>query len=136
MDFSPYMTVPAALKFREDIGGEQAIMSHNHRLAIDGGSYLAHVLNTEILQDEDQIANMVDVRLPINNADNPKLSENFFIDTFLTRFSQTYVSVHKHGGKWWMRVSAQIYNDLTDFEVLSKVILTICSEINGKEFSD
>lgn len=131
MDFSTYMTVPAAIKFREDVGGEQEVISYNHQLAVDGGTYLANVFRTEILQDEDQIANMVDVRLPINNADDPNLSDEFFLELFLTRFTQTFVTVYKHGGKWWIRTSAQIYNDITDFEVLSKVILTICNEINA-----
>lgn len=131
MDFSPYMTVTAALKFREDVGGEQAIMSYNHKLAVDGGTYLANVFGTEVLQDEDQIGNMVDVRLPIDNPDDARLSANVWIDTMLYRFPEVFAPIHKHGGQWWIRVSAQIYNDLTDFEVLSKVATTICNEFNS-----
>lgn len=131
MDFSPYMTVTAALKFREDVGGEQAIMSYNHKLAVDGGIYLANVFGTEVLQDDDQIANMIDVRLPIDNPDNPTIVGNFWIDTLLTRFPQVFAPAYKHGGKWWVRVSAQIYNDLDDFETLADVYSTICAELNG-----
>lgn len=131
MDFSPYMTVPAALKFRQDVGGERAIMAYNHKLAVDGGTYMANVFGTEVLQDEDQIANMVDVRLPIDNADNPKIIGNFWIDTLLTRFPKVFAPAYKHGGKWWVRISAQIYNDLDDFETLADVYGTICDELNG-----
>lgn len=131
MDYSPYMTVTAALKFREDVGGEQVIMSYNHRLAIDGGTYLATVFNTEILQDEDQMGNMVDVRLPINNPDDTRLNTNFWIDTLLYRFPEVFAPVYKHAGQWWIRVSAQIYNELDDFVVLGNVYSTICGELNG-----
>lgn len=131
MDFSPYMTVPAALKFREDVGGEQAIMSYTHRLAVDGGNFIANVLGTEVLQDVDQIANMVDVRLPIDNPDDLRLNTNFWFDTLLYRFPQVFVPAYRLGGQWWIRISAQIYNDLTDFEVLGNVFSTICNEING-----
>lgn len=132
MDYSPYMTVPAALKFREEIGGEAVIMSYNHRLAVDGGNYLATVFGTEVLQDSDQIANMVDVRLPIDNPDDFELTPNFWIDTQLYRFPEVYATAYKHAGQWWIRVSAQIYNDLSDFKVLGNAFSTICHEINGK----
>lgn len=132
MDFSPYMTVPAALKFREDVGGESAIMSYNHRLAIDGGTYLANFFGTQIIQDEDQIGNIVDVRLPINNPDDPMLNTDFWIDTLLYRFPEVFAPTYKHGGHWWIRISAQIYNDLTDFQVLGNVYGRICDELNMK----
>ncbi|KAG4065742.1 hypothetical protein HA402_012420 [Bradysia odoriphaga] len=132
MDFSSYMTVTAALQFREDVGGEEAIMSYTHQLAIDGGRYIANVLGTEVLQDDDQIANLVDVRLPLSNPDNVILSTKFWIDTMLVHFPHTFVPAHKHGGKWWIRISAQIYNDLTDFDALGEVITRVCHDINGR----
>lgn len=131
MDFSPYMSVPAALKFREDIGGEQVIMSYNHRLAVDGGTYLANVFGTEVLQNDDQIGNMVDVRLPINDPSNPIIVGNYWVDTLFNRFPHIFAPVYKHGEHWWVRVSAQIYNDLNDFELLADVFATICAELNG-----
>lgn len=33
-DFTMYLTVPVALKFRRDIGGEERIMAYNHSLAV------------------------------------------------------------------------------------------------------
>lgn len=135
MDFSPYLTVPAALEFRKNVGGERAIMSYNHRLAVDGGKCLAQIFKTEVLQDEDQIANMVDVRLPINDPDDPKMSSSFWTNTLLTRFPQVFVPAYKHGGKWWIRVSAQIYNDIRDFRTLGDVVMTICDELNGNKLA-
>lgn len=33
-DWTPYMTIPAALKFRKSIGGEDRIMAYCHSLAV------------------------------------------------------------------------------------------------------
>lgn len=131
MDYSPYMTIPAALQFREDVGGEAAIMEYNHRLAVDGGIYIKNIFGTEILQDDDQIGSMIDIRLPIDNVNDPRLTSSFWVDTLLDRFPQIYAPVYKHGNQWWIRISAQIYNDFDDFELLGNVFSTICSEING-----
>lgn len=131
MDYSPILTVTAALKFREDVGGEEAIMNYNHRLAIDGGTYLANLFGTEILQYLDQIGNMVDVRLPINNPNDGNLTPSFWSSSLFERFPHIFVPTNKIGDKWYIRVSAQIYNDLDDFEVLGNVFNTICNEING-----
>ncbi|KAG5221652.1 PLP-dependent transferase [Salix suchowensis] len=44
IDFSPYLSVCAAMDFREKIGGEQAINAYCHKLALEGGRRLASVL--------------------------------------------------------------------------------------------
>lgn len=124
------MTIPAALRFRDDVGGEEAIMAYNDRLTVDGGTYIANVFGTEILQDLDQIANMVDVRLPIDNPEDPT-SPSFFTSIQFSRFPNIFGAVNKHGNHCFVRISAEIYNDLNDFEKLGNVFSTICNEING-----
>jgi hypothetical protein len=42
---------------------------------------------------------------------------------------KAFGSTFHHNGKWMMRCSAQIYNEIEDFEKLGKVILDICAEI-------
>lgn len=61
-DFSPYLAVPAALQFREDLlGGERRLNEYCHNLAIQGGQAAAKVLGTSILETDSQelTANMV-----------------------------------------------------------------------------
>jgi len=133
MDYSPFLTVTAALKFREDVGGEEAIMSYNHQLALAGGTYIANVFGTEVLQTEDQMGSMVDVRLPLDNPDDSRLTGAFWTDTLLYEHQEVFAPTYKHGGQWWIRISAQIYNDLTDFELLANAYSTVCNDLNGRK---
>ncbi|CAL8111416.1 unnamed protein product [Orchesella dallaii] len=130
MDYSSYMTVPTALQFRREAGGEDVIMKYNHDLAYNGGRRMAELFGTSIMQDEEQIGSMVDVRLPVNNPDDSKLDGEWWIDEQLYRHPNTFSSVYKHNGSWWVRVSAQIYNDLSDFELSAQHFLDICNELN------
>jgi hypothetical protein len=93
MDYSPYMTVPAALKFRNEIGGEEAIRNYTHNLALQAGEYLAQRYGTEVLQTEEQLGCMVDVRLPVNYPDDPSIGGGFWIDTQLYQYPQVSLSI-------------------------------------------
>ncbi|ODM97586.1 hypothetical protein Ocin01_09069 [Orchesella cincta] len=132
MDFSSYMTVPAALQFRKEVGGEVAIMEYNHNLAYLGGQLLASAFNTEVLQEKNQIGSMVDVRLPVDNPDDPKLTPRWWVDEQLNmKYNQTFSPAYRHNGHWWVRVSAQIYNDLSDFDICAQHFLAICNDLNN-----
>ena len=37
--------------------------------------------------------------------------------------------VFVHNGKWWVRVSAQVWNEMSDFEYLGKVLAETCKEV-------
>jgi len=88
MDYSPYMTVTAALEFRTEIGGEEVIRNYTHGLAKFGGEYLAGRYGTEVLQSDEQMGSMVDVRLPLLNPDDPTINIEWWIDTLLYEYAQ------------------------------------------------
>jgi len=52
IDFPAYLSVPAAIKFRESIGGEKAINEYCHKLAIEGGKRVAASLGTSVLDPQ------------------------------------------------------------------------------------
>lgn len=45
------MTIADAIKFREDIGGEERIMQYNHTLAVQGGRRLRKLWRTDIMEN-------------------------------------------------------------------------------------
>ncbi|KAI8636830.1 pyridoxal phosphate-dependent transferase [Parasitella parasitica] len=51
LDTSPYLCVEAALKYRESLGGEQAINDYCHGLAVKGGALVADILGTRVLEN-------------------------------------------------------------------------------------
>lgn len=126
MDYSPYMSVSAALAFRRSVGGEEAIQRYNHNLAIEGGAYLVTRFGTEVLQEADQLGSLVDVRLPLVTPNNPIIhTRGWWLDTLLFRYPSVFAPPHFHNGQWWTRLSVQIYNDMSDFEAAADVFLEI-----------
>ncbi len=77
LDFTPYLSIkhgkpshndaaslilrkPTALNFRKWLGGEEAINTYCHNLAVSGGKRLAEILGTRILDETGEITlNMV-----------------------------------------------------------------------------
>lgn len=40
------------------------------------------------------------------------------------------ITGYAHGGLWWARLSAQIYNDESDFVYCGKVLTELCERLN------
>jgi hypothetical protein len=72
IDNTPYLCIPAALAWRESIGGEDAIMKYCHNLARDGAKLVAKELGTEVLENATDTLGrqcmLANVRLPISGA--------------------------------------------------------------------
>src|SRR5690606_4982850 len=117
---SSYLSFPAGIDFRATFGDEN-VMKYMHQLAVAGGHLLAHMWHTSLLVSDDMIGSMVNVQLPPTNKtvvveDLPwRLLEKY----------NTYVPVFPIQGLWYTRVSAQIYNELSDFEYLGAAVLDL-----------
>ncbi|KAI9002255.1 putative aminotransferase, partial [Gaertneriomyces semiglobifer] len=126
IDSSNYLSVPAALAFRERIGGEDKIMRYSNDIAKRGAEILAKKLGTEIMFPSADIA-MHNIRLPLSSSEVGShrgrvaswlLEQMDSFDTFLSIFS--------YRDEWWVRISGQIYLEEEDFVkgagVLSKLV--------------
>ncbi|CAG8567661.1 5281_t:CDS:2 [Cetraspora pellucida] len=127
-DYCPYLTVLSALEFRREIGGEEKIRTYCHDLVVKGGKLIASILGTEIIGPEHIIPNMVNIRLPVD-VSNEKISLETLNNLLFDKY-HCYVSPFKHNGYWYVRASAQIYNDLSDFEKVGKALREICENFN------
>jgi len=102
------------------LGGDAAIMSYMHQLAAQGGQILAKAWGTEKLVDDEFIGAMVNVRLPdtaLACCDLDGLSARVYSEY------NTWVPAIEWAGNCYMRVSAQVYNELSDFEMLARAVL-------------
>ncbi len=102
-----------ALDFREWLGGEQKINDYCHPLALSGGKLLSELLGTPLLDPTGEFTlNMVNVGLPLA----PSIPENANTLGFLLRnlIEDWHVSaaVFRHNGRWWVRASAQVWNEV------------------------
>eukprot|EP01119_Soliformovum_irregulare_P003875 TRINITY_DN14921_c0_g1_i1.p1 TRINITY_DN14921_c0_g1~~TRINITY_DN14921_c0_g1_i1.p1 ORF type:complete len:406 (+),score=104.66 TRINITY_DN14921_c0_g1_i1:191-1408(+) len=122
-DYSAYLSMVDAINFRKSFG-EERIFSYMHNLAMEGGRLLGDLWETDILTP-DMTSAMVNVRLPGNASDDfmnnlPKM----LLDKY-----DTWVPVIKIQGHWYLRASAQIYNDIADFEMLGNAVLELLSHL-------
>lgn len=122
-DYSSYLTIADALDFRKTIGSEQSIYEYNHQLAIDAGNLMASLWNSSTLTSTDQsISTMNNIELPLfiqtidqmNNLYQKLINEtNIFLPMF------------EFDGKFYCRISAQIYMELNDYQHVAHIVLNM-----------
>jgi len=125
-DMCGYLSIPAALAFRRDaLGGDEACR-YMHTLACEGGRLLAHMWHTRTLADSDLTAAITNVVLP---AMPDAVAQG--LPTALNRPGRpfrTWVPTFKYCGEWFVRVCAQVYLEITDFQALGEAVLAILAE--------
>ncbi|KAI0833344.1 PLP-dependent transferase [Trametes gibbosa] len=145
MDLAPYLSVTDAIAFREWLGGETAIYEYCHKLALDGGKRLAEVMQTRVLDEDGELTvNMPNVQLPLPvektkgeiYTHDQLVKIYFFLQEKLLLEWKTFAALYFHGGAWWCRCSAQVYNEISDFEYLGKAINALCKEIKENVLAD
>ncbi|KAL1963531.1 hypothetical protein VTN77DRAFT_8112 [Rasamsonia byssochlamydoides] len=144
MDYAPYLCVPAALKFRQDVcGGEEAIINYCSHIAQEGAKRVATILGTEVMAI-DQPCPLVNVRLPIEPPRDLTTAEaqqrisavNAFVGKMTVREYKTFVPTIFHNGCWWARLSGQIYLTLDDFERVGRILRDICDRASEASTSE
>ncbi|KAK0452766.1 pyridoxal phosphate-dependent transferase [Desarmillaria tabescens] len=134
IDWAPYLSIAAALEFRKWLGGETVINEHCHNLAIEGGKTLAKVLNTKVMDEDGQFtAHMVNVVMPLSGDLKPTLELDQMLKNKLLVKHNVYAAPYYHNGMWWVRCSAQIWNEVEDFKKLGTALPAVCGEIE-KEY--
>lgn len=113
-DPSALLAVPAALAFF-DQAGWPAVRQHNNELARQGAEYVAARIGTGSPDFGGLSAAMRLVRLPEPLDDSAaRALERLLFDRY-----QIVVPVTSHSGWRWLRLSAQLYNTMTDYERLA-----------------
>ena len=130
-DYSKYLAVPTALQFRQWLGGERAIHSYIHGLAVKGGAYLASRWNTSVMLPEHQYAALVTVQVPCRNtAEDAAVGLPVCpadIQTVLYQRFNTFIPVTGLASQStpYLRISVEVYNEMSDFEMLAGAIESI-----------
>ncbi|KAK3374685.1 aminotransferase family protein-like protein [Podospora didyma] len=156
-DTTPFITIPAALQFRNNVcGGEAAIREYCYRLAFDGGNRVAEMLGTEVLENTQRTLRprcmFANIRLPVTIVpaergvqhpnDNAIITEDevervlAFIYTKLATELDTSLMVFAIAQSIWTRFSAQIYLEMSDFEWGARMLLNLCERIRAGEWKE
>ena len=154
LDNSPYLCVKDAIEWRENVlGGEDAIFEYLWNLNKTGCEVVAKALDTQVLENKaGTLTNnaMGNVALPIWVGEKgPGAKDGDFVleegewnkafnwmQTIMKDDYKTFLSMFVHGGRFWIRISAQVYLDLDDYEWLAGAVKELCGRVEKKEFKD
>jgi len=121
-DYTPYLTVPAALKFMESLGWER-VRRHNRALARYGREVVESALSTGPAVDpglDQMFEAMTLVRLPKGVAENDE--EARALQARMAEELAVEASPVAWNGRGYMRLSAQAYNAPAEYDRLAKGI--------------
>jgi isopenicillin-N epimerase len=125
-DPSAWLSIPAAFEFMDRLG-EENVRRHNRVLIREGIKYLAEEWGTSLNTPDDMIGSMALVplpeTLPFNSLDEGRLK----LQRGLKEVGNVAAIVPfcDDEGLFWIRLSAQIYNDMSDFEKLAETVRRI-----------
>ncbi|KAF8898199.1 PLP-dependent transferase [Mucidula mucida] len=133
VDFTSYLCIPTCLEFRSWLGGEEKINNYCRCLAIDGGRRLARMFDTRVMDETPHAQltlNMTNVKLPLPTkvSKDKKTEVNDFLELSLLKQYNVFAVTFYHGDAFWVRCSAQVFNDMSDFERLGDALLVLCNE--------
>ncbi|KIJ57818.1 hypothetical protein HYDPIDRAFT_34765 [Hydnomerulius pinastri MD-312] len=130
IDYVPQISVSAALDFRQWLGGEHKINEYTHNLAIAGGKRLAERLGTSVMDPEgDLTLSMVNVELPIPGDIEYSDEVNLLLQHTMLLEWNAYAAHYRHNGKWWTRCSVQVWNEISDFDLLANAFKDACARV-------
>jgi isopenicillin-N epimerase len=117
-DPSAWLAVPAAIDFHAWLGGP-SLRAHNSALARDAANLLAQRWRSERATSESLTGSMAAVRLPASGAATAQRALE--LRRLLFDRHRIEVAINPFAGALWVRISAQAYNELSDYERLAQV---------------
>ena len=115
-DPTAFLVLPAALACHDSLGGA-ALMARNAALAREAARLLAGRWCTGLGGPESSFAAMATVRLPLDGEASP--SRAVALRRWLSDTQRIEAAVNAESGALWLRLAAQAYNELADYERLA-----------------
>ena len=119
-DPSAWLAAPEGIAFLHELGFD-AVRRYNHDLAVRAAHMLADRWGTRFEVADEDVGFMATVPLPErlgNTADAAaRLRDRLLFD------ERIEVQVHAAHGRMWARISAQVYNEMGDYERLAEAVV-------------
>jgi isopenicillin-N epimerase len=130
-DPSPYLCVPVAINFMGSLwdGGWPELMAKNHALALAGRQILLDKLGLPLPCPDEMVGSMAVVPLPDENSDVVAKGGIAPLQEALWEIFKIEVPVipWPDSSKRLVRISAQYYNTLSQYEYLAKALVELIS---------
>jgi hypothetical protein len=143
LDNSPFLCVPDCFQFiEEECGGQREYMEYCKTLGREGGAIVAKLLRTEVMDNKEGTLSRCffsNVRLPLNAkrfTSAEKIQVTQWITSKLVFDHHTFVAVFFHADAWWVRLSAQVYLEPSDFSWVAQILDQLCRQVTDGNFLD
>jgi isopenicillin-N epimerase len=117
-DFSAWLAVTEAIAFARQLGVTE-IYNHNHNLAVWAGQLLVHAWGGHTTAPSSTIGSMTTIQVP---AKKNKYSDRELHD-YLWEFHHIEVPIIPFANRLWVRISAQVYNEPSEYRLLAEALL-------------
>jgi selenocysteine lyase/cysteine desulfurase len=151
IDNAPYLCIPAALAWRQKLGGEEVILKYCETLAQEGAKLVAKELGTEVLENQTETLGrccLSNVRLPISLPKAKDIAAKAGIEesevgvtvrdwmckTMIDDYG-TFIASLFHRGAWWIRLSGQVYLEMKDMEFAAETLKKVCERVEAGEWA-
>ncbi len=128
-DSTSYISIPNAMKFMGSLlpGGWDELINNNHQLVLKGRQIICEALGVNLPAPDTMIGSMASIPIPkeLENWNYISLHDELF-----DKYKIQVQVVPWHKPNILIRISAQIYNCLEDYEYLGKVLRTLMSQRN------
>lgn len=152
LDDSPFICVKDAIEWRRDtFGGEEAIRTYLWDLNKKGAALVASLLSTNVLENRTGTltnCSMANVRVPIwvgSKGDGAGAGDIVipqedaaavfqWLEKVQVEEYLTFMAFFIRWGRFWVRLSAQVYLDMEDYEWTGKTIMEMCDRVGKGEY--
>jgi isopenicillin-N epimerase len=117
-DYSAWAALPTAIAYYESLGPE-LVRARNHALAVEAGQMVAKAWGTEIGGPPELLGTMATIRLPVQPE--ATLANAARVHDWLWDTHQIEAPIFVFGGKLWLRIACQVFNELDDYKRLTAV---------------
>jgi len=118
-DLTPYLAAPEGIAFMRDLG-LQAMQDHNHALVLEAAELLSRHWRSERAAVPALTGTMATVALPEGLGGTPE--EGARLRDALLSEDAIEAHIASRDDRLWVRISAQIYNELGEYERLAAVV--------------
>ncbi len=119
-DPSPYLAAPDGIALQREFGLD-ALRAYNHQLAWGAARLLSARFGTEFVTPESMIGTMATVALPESLGSTREQATA--LRNALLLEDRIEVQMHEAHGRLWVRVSAQVYNEMAEYERLAEAVM-------------
>jgi isopenicillin-N epimerase len=121
-DYSAYICVKDALAHMPTLinGGWDAIKKHNHELVWQAATKIANAFNVTLPAPKEMIGSICNIPMPNGQAPSRKFHSNVALkDTLFHKYNiEVPVFMFPAAPTQWLRISAQLYNNMEQYNYL------------------